>query len=105
MTLIVKELNLVKVEILAERAENINDMKCDVVLIRLLGKIKELVPIASKLLKPNGKIIFYKSQTVKDEVTDAKKVLSKFKMRSTIIEKLIPGIDINRRLVIIEKNK
>ena len=103
LDLAVKELNLVNVKILAERAESIKDIKCDIVLIRLLGKIKELVPIALKLLKPAGKIIFYKSRTAQDEISEAKKVLAKFQRNTKIIEKVIPGTGITRRLVILEK--
>jgi len=105
LNLAVKELNLANINILAERAENIKDIKCDIILIRLLGKIKGLVPMTTKLLNPAGKIIFYKSQTARDEVAVAKKVLAKFDMNSRIIEKIIPGTKIVRRLVIIEKNK
>ncbi len=105
LNLAVKELNLANINILAERAENIKYIKCDIILIRLLGKIKELFPVAVKLLKSTGKIIFYKSQTAREEVIEAKKVLLKFDMNSKIIEKTIPGTKIVRRLVIIEKNK
>lgn len=103
LSLVAEELNLEKIKILPERAENITDVKCDVVVIRLLGKIKKLVPVALPLLNKSGKIIFYKAQTAADEILEAKNVLAKFQFPPTFHEIALPGTNIVRRLVIIKK--
>ena len=102
LTLATKELNLNNTIILPERAEKIRDIKCDVVLIRLLGKINKIVPIASPLLNPTGRIIFYKSDTAEEEIAEAKKILAKFCLFATIKETVLPATKIIRRLVILK---
>jgi len=103
LDLVAERLNLTNVTIIPERAENITGFKCDVVLIRLIGKIKKVVPIVIPLLNSAGKIIFYKSETVAEEITEANKVLARFKLRPTIKEILLPGNKIIRRFVILER--
>lgn len=103
LDLVAERLNLAKVTILPERAENITGIKCDVVLIRLIGRIKKIVPIVTPFLNPTSKIIFYKSETVAEEITEANKILARFKLRPTIKEITLSGTKIIRRLVIIER--
>jgi 16S rRNA (guanine527-N7)-methyltransferase len=103
MDLVTERLNLTNVTVWPERAENITGIKCDVVLIRLIGRIKKVVPIVIPFLNPFGKIIFYKSETVAEEITEANKILTKFHFRPTIKEINLPGTEITRRLVILER--
>jgi 16S rRNA (guanine527-N7)-methyltransferase len=103
LDLVAERLSLANVTVLPERAENITDIKCDLVLIRLIGRIKKVVPIVIHFLNPAGKIIFYKSETVAEEITEANKVIAKFKLRPTIKEIKLPGTKIIRRLVILER--
>lgn len=103
LDLVVERLNLAKVAVFPERAENITDIKCDLVLIRLIGRIKKVVLIVIPFLNPAGKIIFYKSETVAEEITEANKIFAKFHLRPTIKEITLPGTKIIRRLVIIER--
>ena len=103
LSLVAKELNLSNTIILPERAEKIRDIKFDVILIRLLGKIGKIVQIALPRLKPSGKIIFYKSETAEEEIADAKKLLAKFRLFAKIKEIVLPVSKINRRLVILER--
>ena len=103
LTLASKELNLNNTIILPERAENIRDIKFDVVLIRLLGKIKKIVPIAFPLLNPTGEIIFYKSETAEEEITEAKEMMAKFRLFATIEEVVLPETKIIRRFVILAR--
>ena len=103
LSLVTAELNLKNVTVLPERAENITDIKCDVVLIRLIGKIKKTVPMAVSLLKSSGKIIFYKSKNIEEEISEAKKILAKYKLQPAIKEITLPETKIARRLVILER--
>jgi len=104
-----QELQLKNVTVLAERAEclkqisaNLGEIQADIVLLRLIGRIKKLAPLAVSLVKPTGKIIFYKSKTAGAEISAAKKVLTKFQLRPTIKEIALPGTKITRRLVILQ---
>jgi 16S rRNA (guanine527-N7)-methyltransferase len=103
LRLCVEELNFKDVTVYAERAEKITDLKCDIILIRLLGKIKKIVPLCYHLLAPQGKIIFYKSKTAFTEVEEAKRVLTRFSLKSTIREIRLPKTDIIRRLVYLSR--
>jgi 16S rRNA (guanine527-N7)-methyltransferase len=103
LSLVTAEMNLKNVTVLPERAENITDIKCDVVLIRLIGKIKKTVPMTVSLLKSSGKIIFYKSKNIEEEISEAKKILAKYKLRPAIKEITLPETKIARRLVILER--
>ena len=103
LDLVAERLNLANVTVFPERAENIIGIKCDLVLIRLIGRIKKVVPIVIPLLNQSGKIIFYKSETAAEEIIETNKVLAKFHLRPSIKEITLPGTKIVRRLVILER--
>lgn len=103
LILCIERLNLKNAQVYAQRAENITELSFDIILIRLLGKIKKIVPIATPLLSPHGKIIFYKSKTAFGEVKETESVLTQFSLKSKIKEVVLPGTDIVRRLVYLEQ--
>jgi 16S rRNA (guanine527-N7)-methyltransferase len=102
----IKELELKKSYVLNQRAETIQDKKFDVILVRLFGKIPDVLPIASKLLSPKGKIIFYKIEGVEKEIERANKIANKYKLKFTAVKDVkLPITDIIRKLVIFHSIK
>jgi 16S rRNA (guanine527-N7)-methyltransferase len=97
----VKTLELKNTIVLNQRAETIKDIKFDVILVRLFGKIPDVLPLASKLLSPKGKIIFYKIQGVEKEIEQASKITNKYKLKLSAVKDVkLPITDILRKLVI-----
>ncbi len=104
----IKTLRLENTVVLNQRAETIKDIKFDVILIRLFGKIPDVLPLVSRLLSARGKIIFYKIKGVEKEIEQAEKTAHKLHLQlSAIKDILLPTSEILRKLVIyrlIKKN-
>lgn len=100
----VKSLNLENTIVLNQRAETIQDKMFDIILVRLLGKIPDVLPIASKLLSSKGKIIFYKIAGVEKEIISSEKIVKKtnFKLQS-VKDITLPVTGILRKLVVYER--
>jgi 16S rRNA G527 N7-methylase RsmG len=98
---VIKTLALEKTFLLLERAEAIKDKRFDIILVRLFGKIFDVLPFASKLLNENGKVIFYKVEGIEKEIDRAKKTAEQthFELKSVRDIKL-PATEIIRKLVI-----
>jgi 16S rRNA (guanine527-N7)-methyltransferase len=97
----IKTLELKKTDVLNQRAETIEDKKFDVILVRLFGKIPDVLPIASKLLSRNGKIIFYKIEGVEKEIEQANKITNKYKLKFSAVKDVkLPITGILRKFVI-----
>lgn len=97
---VIKTLMLEKTFLLLKRAEAIKDKKFDIILVRLFGKIFDVLPLASKLLNRNGKIIFYKIEGIEKEVERAKKVAGKTHLQiKTIKDIKLPVTEITRKVV------
>lgn len=97
----IKTLDLKNTILLPRRAETIKDIKFDIVLVRLFGKIFDVLPLASQLLKNNGKVIFYKIHGVEKEIAGTTNVAIKTKMKLIEVKDVIlPLTGIVRKLVI-----
>jgi 16S rRNA (guanine527-N7)-methyltransferase len=102
----VKTLGLKNAVVLNQRAETIQDIKFNVILVRLFGKIHDVLPITSKLLSPNGKIIFYKIQGVEKEIALANKILKKNNLILKSVKDItLPITGIMRKLIIYERTR
>lgn len=103
---VVEELALKDTFILSRRAEDlIGVLKFDIILIRLVGRLKNLVPIISQLITPTGMAIFYKSQGLEQELDESKKILVKFGLRVKEIKEIsLSKIGIKRRLLILVRD-
>ncbi|MCS7257946.1 MAG: 16S rRNA (guanine(527)-N(7))-methyltransferase RsmG [candidate division WOR-3 bacterium] len=101
---VVKTLCLDNTQILSVRAELISELQCDIILVRLVGKIKDILQIANPLLRPQGRVIFYKSKHVDYEIEEAQKIASKMHYNlNQINEVKLPNINIIRKFVIYTK--
>jgi len=97
----IKNLELKNAVVLNQRAETIRDIKFNVILVRLFGKIPDVLPLASKLLSRKGKIIFYKIQGVEKEIALADKILKKNNLTLKSVKDIkLPVTDIIRKLII-----
>ncbi|MEO0092410.1 MAG: 16S rRNA (guanine(527)-N(7))-methyltransferase RsmG [candidate division WOR-3 bacterium] len=100
----IKTLGLNNTLVFNQRAETIRKYKFDIILVRLLGKISEILPLADKLLINNGKIIFYKTAVVEEEIEQTKKISEKYNFVLTKIKTItLPITEIRRKLVIYQK--
>jgi len=55
------------------RIEDIKDLKADIVTARALASLKELLPLATRLLKKDGVCLFLKGQNADTELAEARK--------------------------------
>jgi 16S rRNA (guanine527-N7)-methyltransferase len=103
----VRHLGLTRTDVLRARAEEMRDRTFDVILTRLVGKIREILPAARRLLAPGGRFIFYKGETAPEEIEQAQKVMRRLHLR--VIETrdyrfTTPELFL-RRLVVVGKDK
>ncbi len=97
----IQGLGLKNIFVLNQRAETIQNIKFDIILVRLFGKISDVLPLVSKLLSPAGKIIFYKIEGVEKEIENASKIANKNHLQLITIKKVkLPITDILRNLVV-----
>lgn len=87
-----------------DRVENI-DLKFDIVTSRAVASMEKLIPYAIPRLKKDGYFIAFKSVKVKEEISEAEKILKRYDAKVTdIIEYDLPLVDNHtRNLVIIRK--
>jgi len=100
---VLKRLELKNTFVLNQRAETIRDIKFDVILVRLFGKISDVLPLALKLLSHKGKIIFYKIAGIEKEILSAKNFSKKNNLILKPVKDItLPVTGIIRKLVIYE---
>ncbi len=98
----VAELGLDNVEVLNERAESLPALKCDIVLSRLAGPLRDVVRYAGPHRKPKGTIVLYKTRGCVDELRKAGRLLGRYHLRVTSQKDiLLPLSNIPRRFVVL----
>jgi len=75
--LAVRSLGLESVRIVCARAESLKDIRFDVILIRLVGPIRNTLRLVEPLLSTAGRIIYYKSVTVPQEIAQVQPLLKR----------------------------
>lgn len=71
-----ERLGLANVMVLNARAEDIvGEVEADCVTARAVTALKNLIPMAAKLVRKGGEFAFLKGQRVEDEIRDAAKVM------------------------------
>ncbi len=100
----IKILQLNNTLVLNQRAETIKELKFNIIIARLLGKISQILPVAERLLSNQGKIIFYKAENAENEIFQSTNIAEKNKF---ILDKVktitLPITKIQRKLVIYQK--
>lgn len=82
-----ERLGLTNVTVLNARAEDVvGQVEADCVTARAVTALKNLVPMAAKLVKPGGELAFLKGQKVDDEIRDAAKVMVRWGLSDPRVE-------------------
>lgn len=84
---LVHGLDLSDVEIFNERAEHYTGKRFDIILLRAVGRIRDMVSTVDRVLADDGVAIFYKTHHVVDEIKAAERQL-KHKKLVVRVEKL-----------------
>ena len=106
LTHIVKELNFEKnIKIVNQRVEALHatplrsNEKFDLITVRAVAKLNELIKYALPLLKKNGYLLAYKAKDIDEEIKNTEKLIEKNKLKLEIFSKEINGIE--RRLIVL----
>lgn len=108
---VINKLNLKNITAIHSRAEELGQNKVyreqyDIVLSRAVARINILAEYTVPFAKINGKVIFMKSQEIKEELNEGKMAIKKLGGKiERQDEFIIPKTDIKRTLIIIEKEK
>lgn len=91
LNMAIQELHLDNVKVINERVENLIEPKCDVILSRGVGKIRNIIKWSINVSHETTKWIFYKGEDVVKEIEESKKLLKKYRMehKNVRIEKPI----------------
>ena len=72
LKIVKKEMNL-KINLILDRLENINNSKFDIITSRALANLDKLLSYSQKFIKKNTVLIFLKGKTVNEELKEAQK--------------------------------
>ncbi|UCG30383.1 MAG: 16S rRNA (guanine(527)-N(7))-methyltransferase RsmG [candidate division WOR-3 bacterium] len=74
---LINALCLERIEVRNERAEDFSGAGFDLLLLRAVGKIADLTRVIDKLLVAGGEALFFKSQSIDDELRRAESIMKK----------------------------
>jgi len=108
---VIEKLNLVNIQTIHGRAEDLarkNELreKFDLGVSRAVANLSTLSELCLPFIKNGKKFIFYKSIESNNEIAAAKNALDILgKCKTVIYDSVIPGTDIQRKLILAEKHK
>ena len=99
------KLNLRNLNLICDRAENIKNLKYDLILSRAVADLAKITAYAAPLLKKNGYFLAYKSKKADVEIAAAENNIKKFGMKIIdTIEYTLPTEDTYlRKLICLQK--
>lgn len=99
------KLNLRNLNLICDRAENIKNLKYDLILSRAVADLAKITAYAAPLLKKNGYFLAYKSKKADVEIAEAENNIKKFGMKIIdTIEYTLPTEDTYlRKLICLQK--
>ena len=101
---IAKNLELKNFRGIANRVENLKDVKFDLITSRAVAKLEQIAKYALPLMTKDSYLIVYKSKTVQEEIKDAEKFLKKNKAKVIdVIEYKLPLEEIYERNLVVIK--
>jgi 16S rRNA (guanine527-N7)-methyltransferase len=83
---VIEELGLTNVEVRRARAEEVLDLKFDIVTARAVAALDKLIPLTAHLLKPGGSLIALKGSKAAEEIEVARKLQKKLGIASFEIQ-------------------
>lgn len=98
---VISKLGLENTYAINKRAEEIKDIKFDMVLARLLGKLRDVIKTGFPLLKPSGRLLVYKSNNLEEEIGRAEKILKRFRAEIKEIREFPVSKNHIRKIVVI----
>jgi 16S rRNA (guanine527-N7)-methyltransferase len=72
----IKELELPNLELFPDRGENLQE-DFELITVRAIGTIKEILPLVERHLSENGAVLFYKGLRLEEELRDARELIEK----------------------------
>jgi len=96
-----RELELANVSVFAQRGEELNE-SFDLITIRAVGKLREVLPRVATHITEKGKLLFYKGPGLDSELRDAGKVISRFGFKLKIEEARLP-LEEDRRYLLLTR--
>lgn len=97
----VAALDIRNVQAVAARAENFPGKKdFDVVIVRAVGTLADVLHNAGKLLAPHGRLLAMKGRAPDDEIKDLPRG-----WQAEVIRLHVPGLDAERHLVVISRQR
>ncbi len=97
----VAALDIRNVQAVAARAENFPGKKdFDVVIVRAVGTLADVLHNAGKLLAPHGRLLAMKGRAPDDEIKDLPRG-----WQAEVIRLQVPGLDAERHLVVISRQR
>ncbi len=103
LMMLIKKLELNRISVFADRAENYLNNGFDTILLRAVGSIKSKLPVINRLLSPDGQAIFYKSLRVRDEIKDAQALMERLDFAFKVEQCMTPVERRPMMLVILKK--
>lgn len=101
---IAKELGLKNFKGIADRVENLKDIKFDLITSRAVAKLEQIAKYALPLMTKDSFLIVYKSKTVNEEIQEAERFLKKNKAKVIdVIEYRLPLEEIYERNLVVIK--
>lgn len=111
LQLVVDELGLKNVDLIHGRAEDFGQNKnyrekYDICVSRAVAPLNVLVELCLPFVKPGGYFAAYKSESISEEINEAKNAVEKLSGKIADIKLIkIPNSNITRKIIIIEKIK
>ena len=101
---ITQNLGLKNFKGIADRVENLKDVKFDLITSRAVAKLEQIAKYALPLMTKNSYLIVYKSKTVNQEIKEAERFLKKNKAKVIdVIEYKLPLEEIYERNLVVIK--
>lgn len=97
-----KSIGLSDITVIDKRIEEFEEARFDLFTIRLLGSLKEIIPLISHLLKENSRMIFYKTGNLEKELKEGERVMKRFGISCEGIHTFrLPWLKLTRRILIL----
>ncbi len=86
---VIGELQPTNLEVFPDRGENLEE-RFDLITVRAIGTIIEVLPIVVDHLEENGGVLFYKGALWKEELDEAREVIVRYGLREKVDAVLLP---------------
>jgi len=96
---VIGELQQTNLEVFPDRGENLEE-RFDLITVRAIGTIIEVLPIVVDHLEENGGVLFYKGPGIDEELDDARNLIEELHFKSKQEEAILPSGEKRRYLLL-----